>query len=105
MILNRRNFVAGTAAVLAGSMTSNASAQSLTNVELGDVSKTATSWCMEIARINGYFTKQKLNIDTTYVGNNPGVAQQVVGSALDLGLTTVETAIRAVESEIGRAHV
>jgi NitT/TauT family transport system substrate-binding protein len=98
MILNRRNFVAGTAAVLAGSMTANAEAQSMTNVELGDVSKTATSWPMEIARVNGFFTKQKLNIDTTYVGNNPGVAQQVVGSALDLGLTTIETAIRAVES-------
>jgi len=98
MILNRRNFVAGTAAVLAGSMTSNASAQSMTNVELGDVSKTATSWPMEIARVNGFYDREKLSLETTFVGNNPAVAQQVVGSAFDLGVTTVETAIRAVES-------
>jgi ABC-type nitrate/sulfonate/bicarbonate transport system substrate-binding protein len=98
MIQNRRDFVAGTAAVLAGSMTANAGAQSAMKVELGDVSRTATSWCLEIARVNGFFTKEKLDVDTTYVGNNPAVAQQVVGNALDLGLTTVETAIRAVES-------
>jgi ABC-type nitrate/sulfonate/bicarbonate transport system substrate-binding protein len=98
MILTRRDLLAGGAAVVAGAVALPAGAQSQMHVELGDVSKTATSWTLEIARANGFYDRDKVAVETTYVGNNPAVAQQVVGNAFDLGITTVETAIRAVES-------
>ncbi len=99
MTLTRRDLIAGTMGMLATTVPPIAVlAQSDTKVQFGDVSRTAASWILEIARLNGYYHRAKLDIETTYVGNNPAVAQQVVGNAFDLGLTTVETAIRAVEN-------
>ena len=99
MTLTRRDLIAATAGVLtAGAPLAGTFAQSPTHVQLGDVSRTAASWILEIARVAGFYDREKLAVDTTYLGNNPAVAQQVVGSSFDLGITTVETAIRAIES-------
>ena len=98
MNLSRRELIAGSAAVLASASATAAGAQPTMKVQLGDVSRTAASWTLEIARSNGFYDGAKVAVDTTFVGNNPAVAQQVVGNAFDLGITTVETAIRAVES-------
>jgi ABC-type nitrate/sulfonate/bicarbonate transport system substrate-binding protein len=99
MPLTRRTLLTGSAGLLAATALPNlASAQAVTKIQFGDVSRTAASWTLEIARTNGFYDREKLSLETTYVGNNPAVAQQVVGGAFDFGVTTVETAIRAVES-------
>ena len=99
MSLTRRKLLIGSSALLtAGVPPLGAFAQSPAHVNLGDVSRTAASWVLEIARLQGYNDREKIVVDTTFVGNNASVAQQVVGNAFDLGVTTVETAIRAIES-------
>jgi len=99
MLLNRRDLLAGSAGLLAATaLPGTAFAQAVRTLQFGDVSRTAASWTLELARTSGILDRDKLALETTYVGNNPGVAQQVVGGAFDLGVTTVETAIRAVES-------
>jgi len=99
MPFTRRNLLVGSAGLLAATATPNvAFAQVVTKLQFGDVSRTAASWTLEIARANGFYDREKIGLDTTFVGNNPAVAQQVVGGAFDLGVTTVETAIRAVEN-------
>ena len=99
MSFTRRALVGRAAGLIGGTIIPNiAAAQALTKVQFGDVSRTATSWPLEIARTNGFYDREKLALETTFVGNNPAVAQQVVGGAFDLGLTTVETAIRAIEA-------
>ena len=98
MIFDRRQFLAGSAGMLAAGLPAfPASAQSSSTIQLGDVSRTAASWVLEIARVNGFNDREKVDVQTTYVGNNPAVAQQVVGGSFDLGITTLETAIRAIE--------
>jgi NitT/TauT family transport system substrate-binding protein len=98
MPLSRRTLLAaGSGLAVANVFNTPVSAQALTQVQLGDVSKTCASWVLELAETQGFFAKEKLAVTTTYVGNNPAVAQQVVGGSFDLGITTMETAIRGVE--------
>jgi ABC-type nitrate/sulfonate/bicarbonate transport system substrate-binding protein len=99
MTFSRRSLLLGSAGFIAAlTQPEIAFAQAATTLQFGDVSRTAASWTLELARTNGFFDREKLALETTFVGNNPAVAQQVVGGVFDLGVTTVETAIRAVES-------
>ena len=99
MLPNRRTLLAGSAGLLAATaLRGTAFAQAARTLQFGDVSRTAASWTLELARTSGILDHEKLVLETKYVGNNPAVAQLVVGGAFDLGVTTVETAIRAVES-------
>jgi len=70
----------------------------LQKITLGDVAPVAAAWPAMVADDLGYFKDEGLDVTTVYTGNNAMVAQQVVGGSLDLGVTTVETAIRAIES-------
>lgn len=83
------------AAALAYASPVSAQVQKIT---LGDVAPVAAAWPAMVADDFGYFKDEGLDVTTVYTGNNAMVAQQVVGGSLDLGVTTVETAVRAVES-------
>lgn len=72
-------------------------AQSLVPLQFGDVSRTAVNWISALAVSKGFFERERLGVEITYTGNNAAVAQQVVGGSFDLGMSTVETSIRAIE--------
>lgn len=73
------------------------SSAQMQKITLGDVAPVAAAWPAMVADDFGYFKDEGLDVSTVYTGNNAMVAQQVVGGSLDLGVTTVETAIRAIE--------
>ncbi len=69
-----------------------------TKLIIGQVSRTAANWPAFIADHEGMLKAEGLTPDTIYVGNVALIAQQVVGGSLDIGNTTFETAIQAIES-------
>jgi ABC-type nitrate/sulfonate/bicarbonate transport system substrate-binding protein len=87
-------FAAAVAACLA--LAANAEAQ--TRLVVGHVSKSTTNWPFYIAEAKGMFKAENLEVENVVVGNVAGVAQQIVGGSLDLGNTTFEIVIQAVES-------
>jgi NitT/TauT family transport system substrate-binding protein len=87
--------IAGTSATLAG-LPIVSSAQQNAKLVVGETSRTATTWPDEIAQDQGYFDREHLSVEYIYTGNNAAVTQQVVAGSLDFGITTIETAIRAI---------
>lgn len=75
-----------------------ASAVAQTKVVVGQVSRTAVNWPSFVAESEGLMKAEGITLDTIYVGNVALIAQQVVGGSLDIGNTTFETAIQAIES-------
>ena len=84
------------AGCLAATAPTNAHAQ--TKVVLGQASHSATSWPEFIAENLGYFKAEGLLVQSEVVGNVALIAQQTVGGSLDIGHTTFEIVIQAVES-------
>jgi ABC-type nitrate/sulfonate/bicarbonate transport system substrate-binding protein len=82
-------------AVLASASPAFAQLQKIT---VGDISPVAAAWPAMVAEDFGYFKDEGLEVTTIYTGNNAMVAQQLVGGAFDIGTTTTETTIRAIES-------
>lgn len=70
----------------------------LQKITVGDISPVAAAWPAMVAEDFGYFRDEGLEVTTVYTGNNAMVAQQLVGGAFDIGTTTTETTIRAIES-------
>ena len=70
----------------------------LQKITVGDISPVAAGWPAMVAEDFGYFKDEGLEVTTIYTGNNAMVAQQLVGGAFDIGTTTTETTIRAIES-------
>jgi NitT/TauT family transport system substrate-binding protein len=75
---------------------SNAEAAS-TKIRFGTTSASAVSWPEFIAQDQGFYKEENLEVLVTYTGNNTTVVQQLIGGSFDLGQTTFETTIRAVE--------
>jgi NitT/TauT family transport system substrate-binding protein len=100
MSIERRSFVVKSAAfaAAAGSAPTALRAQALTPVQYGDGAPTAVSWTIEIARVKGFFERQRLSVEVSHTASNASIAQQVIGGSSDMGVTTVETCIRAVEN-------
>ena len=90
------SFLTSSAFALAIGMVSPALAQ--TKLVIGQVSRTATNWPHFVAQSQGLFKAENLAIQTEYVGNVALIAQQVVGGSLDIGNTTFEIVVQAVES-------
>ena len=66
-----------------------------------DVSSTAPSWPLYVAAENGFFADEGLDVQTTFAGSNPAVVQQVISGSYELGTTTYETLVRAVDAGAG----
>jgi ABC-type nitrate/sulfonate/bicarbonate transport system substrate-binding protein len=86
------------ASVLAFALGAVSPALAQTKLVIGQVSRTATNWPHFVAESQGLFKAENLTIQTEYVGNVATIAQQVVGGSLDIGNTTFEIVVQAVES-------
>ncbi len=69
-----------------------------TRLVVGQASRSATSWPEFIAENLGYFREEGLSIQSELVGNVALIAQQTVGGSLDIGHTTFEIVVQAVEA-------
>jgi NitT/TauT family transport system substrate-binding protein len=68
-----------------------------TRIRFGTTSASAVSWPGFIAQDKGFFAAENLDVQMTFTGNNTTVVQQLIGGSFDMGETTFETTIRAVE--------
>ncbi len=69
-----------------------------TRLVVGQVSRTTTNWPYYIAEAKGMFAAENIAVENIFVGNVSAIAQQVTAGSLDLGNTTFEIVIQAVES-------
>lgn len=74
----------------------SASAQTLNKIKIGHVSPTASNWTNFVATEKGFFRREGLEEEITYVGNVANTVQQTVGGSFDVAVSTFDTAIRAV---------
>lgn len=72
-------------------------ARAETVVRYGTTSASAVSWPEFIAQDQGFYKAEGLDVQVTYTGNNTTVVQQLIGGSFDIGNTTFETLVRAVE--------
>ena len=73
-----------------------ASAQALKKISDGQVSRTAPNWPTFIATEKGFFRREGIELETTYVGNVANTVQQLVAGSFDVASSTFDTAIRAI---------
>ncbi len=69
----------------------------LRTLEVGVTSKTANDWTTYIAERYGFFSANGIKPDIAIVGVNSGVAQQLTGTAFDLGEVTTTQMVLAVQ--------
>jgi NitT/TauT family transport system substrate-binding protein len=88
------------AALLAATaiMAATAPVGAATKLLVGQASRTASSWPNFVAEAMGFFKDEGLEVETIYVGNIAAIAQQTVAGSLNIGNTTFEMAIQAVEA-------
>jgi NitT/TauT family transport system substrate-binding protein len=96
MVLNFRHTIVSVA-ILAFLGASNC-ALAQTKVVVGQTSQTAVSWPEYIAQEQGFFKQEGIEARNELVGSVASIAQQVVGGSLDLGFTTFDIVVQAVES-------
>src|SRR5262245_12461028 len=95
------NWLTGSACGLAlavGVLLSSGTAHAATKIRFGTTSASAVSWPEFIAEEKGFYKAENLEVEITYTGNNTTVVQQLIGGSFDLGQTTFETTIRAIEN-------
>ena len=81
---------------LAGAPLTGANAQALKKISDGQVSRTAPNWPNFIAAEKGFFRREGIELETTYVGNVANTVQQLVAGSFDVASSTFDTAIRAI---------
>jgi NitT/TauT family transport system substrate-binding protein len=69
----------------------------LRSIVLGTTSKTANDWASFVADRYGFFAANGLKPDVIVVGVNSGVAQQLTGTAFDVGEVTTTQMVLAVQ--------
>ncbi len=69
-----------------------------TKITVGLVSRSAPNWPEYVAEDMGFFKTENIVIDVIYVGGVAAVAQQVTAGSLDLGDTTFEMAVTAIDA-------
>jgi len=79
-------------------LTSALPAKAQTKLVVGHVSRSTTNWPYYVAEAKGMFKAENLLVENVVIGNVAQCAQQVVGGSLDLGNTTFEIVIQAVEN-------
>lgn len=86
---------AGLAAALVASAP-NAQAQSpLKKISIGDVAPIAAAWPLFVAQDRKLFEKHGLDATVTYAGSAANAAQQLVGGAYDISVSTFDSSMRA----------
>jgi NitT/TauT family transport system substrate-binding protein len=80
----------------AGAFAAEASGQELKKINIGHVAPTASNWTNFVATEKGFFRREGLQEEITYVGNVANTVQQLVGGSFDVAVSTFDTAIRAV---------
>jgi NitT/TauT family transport system substrate-binding protein len=93
----KRMFGAIGGAAVALCLMAAADSAAATTVRFGTTSASAVSWPEFIAQDKGFYAAENLDVQITYTGNNTTVVQQLIGGSFDLGQTTFETTVRAVE--------
>jgi NitT/TauT family transport system substrate-binding protein len=73
-----------------------ADAQALKKISDGQVSRTAPNWPSFIAIEKGFFRREGVELETTYVGNVANTVQQLVAGSFDVASSTFDTAVRAI---------
>lgn len=63
---------------------------------IGDVAPIAPDWPSFVAKAKGFYEKENLNPQITYVGNVANTVQQMVGGSFGISVSTFDTAIRAI---------
>jgi NitT/TauT family transport system substrate-binding protein len=69
-----------------------------TKITLGIVSRSAPNWPEYVAQDMGFFKAENIAIDPVYVGSIAAIAQQTTAGSLDIGNTTFEMAITAIDA-------
>jgi len=81
--------------VIAAAVT-GAEAQALKKISDGQVSRTAPNWPNFIAAEKGFFKREGVELETSYVGNVANTVQQLVAGSFDVASSTFDTAVRAI---------
>lgn len=69
----------------------------LRSITVGLTSKTANSWANFVAERYGLYTANGIKVNEVIVGVNSGVAQQLTGTAFDLGEVTTTQMVLAIQ--------
>ena len=83
------------AALAAGAV---APAMAQNKITLGVVSRSAPNWPEYVAETMGFFKAENLVVEPIYVGSIAAIAQQTTAGSLDIGNTTFEMAITAMDA-------
>lgn len=84
-------------ALALGTGTSAPAQPALRTIIVGTTSKTANAWASFIADRYGFFAANGIKVDEVVVGVNAGVAQQLTGTAFDIGDVTTTQLVLAVQ--------
>ena len=76
--------------------TGAALAQAPKKINVGDVAPIAADWPHFVANEKGFYTREGIDPQVTYVGNVANTVQQMVGGSFDIAVSTFDTAIRAI---------
>ncbi len=93
-----------TAALAGGAFLSTAAwpirarAQNLRKLLVGSVTPTALDWPLYIGLDNGYFKDEKLELEVYFIGNSFGVNQQLIGGSIEIGISSTESVVRAIDA-------
>jgi NitT/TauT family transport system substrate-binding protein len=92
-----KTFAAALAATITFSAGLISPAVSAEKITVGEISQNATEWPSFVAEKEGFFKEEGVDPEPIPVGNVVGTVQQVIGGSLDLGWTTMESAVRAID--------
>jgi ABC-type nitrate/sulfonate/bicarbonate transport system substrate-binding protein len=84
------------AAAAALLMSDPASAQAPKRIAVGEVAPIATSWPHFVATEKGFYKREGVEPQVTYVGNVANTVQQLVAGSFDIAVSTFDTALRAI---------
>lgn len=95
--MKTRMWACAAALMLAAVTPQVAGAQAPKKIAVGDVATIAPDWPAFIAKEKGFYLKEGVDPEVTYVGNVASTVQQLAGGSFDIAMSTFDTAIRAIE--------
>src|SRR5688572_1590968 len=70
----------------------------LDNLRVGNVTRSYGTLPVNAALKNGFFEKENLKVEISYLGNVTRIAQAQIGGSIDLGMSDPSGVISAVEA-------
>jgi ABC-type nitrate/sulfonate/bicarbonate transport system substrate-binding protein len=95
-MMQRRLVLAFALSAAVAAFAGDVRAQALRKISIGHVAPTASNWTNFVATEKGFFRREGLEEEVTYVGNVANTVQQLVGGSFDVAVSTFDTAARAV---------